>query len=189
MWETLFFILMILCLVTLSVGVWLLFRPYDSNEKLKSHYKEALPWLFHKLRVERFVYRHHVPVGLAIMGGALFILFAEWNLHLEKLFGINASEAHVKVSLWFYQSLTLIFLVGALFALVLGWVIMVRPSSLKSFESWANTHLTGEMLRRWLQLMRTVPVRYVESHPRYLAVFIILGSLFAVFKLSQLWPS
>lgn len=93
--------------------------------------------------VERFIYRHHRLFGSAIVAGALALLTV-----------LGAGQARLFGAVWLGGSSggrAAVLLVWALVVavLVIGIVVLIRPSALKGVEALAN---------RWIQLFpATVP--------------------------------
>lgn len=93
--------------------------------------------------IDRILYRHHKLYGAVVVGLALFLLyflaFGEQQPFWRELFprdyreiaGIVADVA--RLVLWLF----------AVFALIIGTVVFVRPSELKKFEQRANRWVTA----------------------------------------------
>lgn len=87
--------------------------------------------LQHVWWVERFFYRHHRPFGVFIIGGSLvmmLVLMSKKFWALDVVAFVLASAPGVRLIAWG--------LVSGL--LMIGLVVLVRPSALKRFEAVAN---------------------------------------------------
>lgn len=104
-------------------------------------------------RIERFVYRHHRLFGGAIVAGALAHLFL-LVLQRNHLFGIVLE--HSTAGLRLIRLIELTEWGAAVFALVVGLFVLVRPSLLKGFEAAAN---------RWIEPLPRRMSRHPAHHP------------------------
>lgn len=86
--------------------------------------------------IERFIYRHHRLFGTAIVAGALTLL---------AMLGAGHPRLFVTVLLGGSNAWVAVVLVWALAVavLVIGMIVLIRPSALKGAEALAN---------RWIQL-------------------------------------
>lgn len=139
-WASLFFALSGGVLLVAGFGLLVVaLRPPDKPETrcgglLNDRLREVLE---RPRGVERFIYRHHRSFGVAIIVGAMtfLIIVQPWLLGAVLPGGSRAQGAMI--------------LVWALLAavLVIGIIVLFRPSSLKGVEALAN---------RWIQLFPTV---------------------------------
>ncbi|NJD34443.1 MAG: hypothetical protein FIA96_06355 [Betaproteobacteria bacterium] len=107
-------------------------------------------------RVERFIYRHHRLFGVAIVAGALMLL-AVLGAGKPLLFWVvlpgGPSVRAAMVVLW----------VLAVAVLVIGIIVLVRPSALKGVETLAN---------RWIQLFPATVLT-----PRQIGALLLVGGI------------
>lgn len=104
-------------------------------------------------RIEHFVYRHHRLFGGAIVTGALVYLFL-LTLQRAHLFGIVLE--HSAAGLRLIRLIELAAWFAAVFALVVGLFVLVRPSLLKGVETVAN---------RWIEPLPRRPRHPARRHP------------------------
>jgi len=176
-------------LLALCVGVLLLARPrvlFALNASL-SRWIDTGP-VFGKLdqphHIERFLYRHHRALGIMIVAGAGFVLW-RWAFAYERSEFLAALGTRFVASGldWMPAALetALVALHGAI--LLVGILVIFRPSLLKTFERTAN---------RWQQGPATTPLdtvipgvdTAVESHPRVSGLLLVLAACWCLLALT-----
>lgn len=88
------------------------------------------PW-----RVERFIYRHHLAFGGAVVAGALIFLILLFRYHSIDLRNFSWPASHGALLMLLVRSAAWVF---AGLALLIGVIVAVRPSALKGIEQKAN---------------------------------------------------
>ncbi len=155
-WASLFFALSGAAAVVAGICFLLASRQPDKLDTeggrlLNSRLQEVLE---RQRFVERFIYRHHRLFGSAIVAGALVLLAL-----------LGAGQARFGTA-WLGRSggRDAVFLVWALAvaALVIGIIVLVRPSALKGVETLAN---------RWIQLFPAIELTSRQIG----ALFLVLG--------------
>jgi len=134
--------------------------------------------------ISRPLYRMHRVVGVLICAGAIYSLV---------VLGLPSGEAAIAKSLagigpprmseWLAESLRAILLTGNLGALLFGLVFIVRPSALKSLESWADRRISARKSTKPLEEVHLSPDRFARAHPRLVGVLVVLGSLYVIANL------
>jgi len=181
--------LMLGLLLALFVGVLLLARPralFALNARL-SRWIDTGPVLG-KLdqphHIERFLYRHHRVLGIMIVAGAGFVLW-RWAFAYERSEFLAALGTRFMASGldWVPAAVetALVALHGAI--LMVGVLVIVRPSLLKSFERTAN---------RWQQGPATTPLdavipgvdSTVEGYPRVSGLLLVLAASWCLLALA-----
>lgn len=174
------------------VGALLVFRPHrfqilsqllnrwvstrNLDKVLESNYSLD-PWL----------YRHRQAVGVAILLGALFILYF-FTMRLDREDAIEGLAKHFQ----YYPSmvgglldaLVLSALLGALSAIFVALCLMFRPSLLRGFEDNANQWLSLRKALKPMEIPRDTLDRFVQRHTRQIGMFVLIGSLYALVLLS-----
>jgi hypothetical protein len=141
--------------------------------------------LFRKLddqqHFERFFYRHHLLMGVLITTGALYCLhFFVFVLNRAEVFRQLPVISSAPVSEWIYGALALFLLVANLVALMVGIIVIVRPSLLKGVEAWANRWIASDRVLKRLDTRTDLADRVIPRRPRLFAVLVIIGSLYIV---------
>lgn len=173
----------------LLVGVWILIWAESFlrvNRFFSQWYstRKATKALMVPRRTERIVYRHHRPIGLAIIFGSVYVLFVLITEYdrvkvIAKLF-----DSTYPTMDWLAPGLAIALGVCTLFALVIGGFLLVRPSLLKGFEAWANRWVSARRVTKAMDTMHEGPDRLLARRPRLVAGLLILGSLYVLFRLS-----
>lgn len=130
---------------------------------------------------ERFFYHHHRIFGAAIVLGAAFF-FYQLLTDYSHAAGVAMLSRWLQpvISNWLVDSLTLILAAGNALALILGILIFIRPSLLKEVEESSNRWLSTRQAVRPLEEHNEAPDRFYRRHPRGVALFVVLGSLYVL---------
>ncbi|MGD8743240.1 MAG: hypothetical protein PVH46_07430 [Granulosicoccaceae bacterium] len=132
---------------------------------------------------ERHFYRHHRLFGLLICVGAVYTLYyfllefdrANTSQNLQQIFTIQPIYLD-----WLLDAGSLILVISNLLVLVVGVIIMIRPSLLKHIEAWGN---------RWISTRHaTYPLDYefhgldhlTARHPRGMGILLLLGGVYVL---------
>ncbi|MBI5612121.1 MAG: hypothetical protein HY942_03495 [Gammaproteobacteria bacterium] len=189
--KTLLMLLITGSMAGLIVGVWMLFRPQSFlrvNQFLSQWHstRKATKPLMVSRRTEHFVYRHHRPVGLLILAGSTYVLYALVYYYDRKKLGaaIFGDAYFAPLAEWLVPGLTLALGVGVLFAMGIGGFLLIRPSLLKGFEAWANRWVSLRRAGRVWDEMHEGPDRFLIRWRPWVAVALILGSSYALIRLS-----
>lgn len=127
---------------------------------------------------ERLFYRHHVLMGLLIVAGSLYSLWFIWRLQGGELAALLPVMANPVLQEIVQVSLACFLLAGNLFALLVGLVVLLRPSLLKGLEAWANRWVASDQALGRLDRQVDVAERMVPGHPRLFGLLVVVGSLY-----------
>lgn len=186
LWQTFLIFVIGGCVVSLGIGLWMLFSPATTlraNDYLNKWISTRLMMrpLDMPRTTERFFYKHHRVVGILLLAGAAYtlysIVFRYRQQALLKTFSLNINPHALS---WLLDSAVVLLTLGSLFALVLGAFLLIRPSLLRNIEAWANKGYSGRRMTKFLDIMHYAPDRAVGASPRVFAVLIILGSLYVL---------
>ena len=130
--------------------------------------------------IDRYFYKYHIIFGLFIIIGSLYTIvmltphFGEYQ-KLPEL--INRA-----VSPWLYDALFSTLLVLSSFIILIGIIIVIRPSAIKSFEAkmnyWKDTSGLIEPLDRERFLEQQKPLK----NPRLYGLIVLTGSLYILWQ-------
>lgn len=149
-------VLFVLAVALLAGSLALLSAGARAPDSQRSGLLEALRLLDRQWRIERLVYRHHRLFGTLVIAGGTFCL---WQLARPELSDVLAGYSTASVLAW-------ALLLGQAFNLIVGLVLLLRPSLLKPVEAFSN---------RWHHLDRTAPGRAKQT--RLTALFLALIGL------------
>ena len=131
---------------------------------------------------ERFFYRHHLLFGgLIILGGAY--IFYRFVFVFKAGSYILPLVASGSVNQWLTASLIFINVLFSLLALVIGAVVILRPSLLKRLEAALNRWIVTEDSVRRLDRQLQSPDSIFLRRPRLVGLIILIGSLYIVVNL------
>ena len=146
--------------------------------------RQALRELEAPIEVERAVYRSHRVIGALLLVGAVFTLYVMLvRVKGPELAFILAKFFRIEVASWLGSSLRIFLFIVNLAASAIAVAMIVRPSSLKGIEGWANLKFSGRQATRPLELPRAGPDAFVQAHPRLVGLLLSLGGLFVVLAL------
>jgi len=137
--------------------------------------RQAMRPLEQPIQVERALYRSHRLAGVLILAGALYTLY----VLLVRSSGVELVWAfgqffRLAVARWIAESLRIFLIVANVAAVFVAVAMIIRPSSLKGLEEWANRRYSGREATRAWEIPRVGPDPFVQAHPR------LVGSLLAV---------
>lgn len=184
-------VLMLGLALALLVGLLLLARPqwlFALNASLSRWVDtRALFGVLDRPRhIERFFYRHHRSVGILIVLGAAYVLwrwaFAYDRSDLQAVLGRRWLDRGLD---WLPAALevALVALHGAI--LVIGLVIMFRPSLLKGLERAANHWQPGLETERLDAVVGNLDGAF-EGHPRASGLLLAIASTWCLMALAPI---
>ena len=148
--------------------------------------REAMQVLERPIEIERTVYRWHRLIGALILAGALFTLYVLlWRFNGPQVVDALTKLLELGVAKWVAESVRVFFVLVNVAALVIAVVMIVRPSSLKGVEAWANRQYTPRRSVRAFDIPRVGPDSLVRTRPRLLGMVLALAGLYVVFSLGS----
>lgn len=175
-------------LSALLVGLWALASPAGLLRANRALGRWVGPSgespLDRSIGVECFFYRHHR------LFGALLILAAVYSLY-KVIFSLEREALAQALAALLPQAFTrtlvdaafgYVYLIGLL-AVVVGVILLVRPSALKSVEAWSNRWISTDALGRRLDASSDLLNAWVARQPR------VFGAVAAVVGGVMLWVS
>ena len=187
--QTIFIFLLLGAAFALVAGLMLLF---DSQRALRIgewldrwvSTRAAMRPLEVQHSISRPLYRMHRLVGSLICAGALYALVVlatpQGGAAMTKsLSGLGP----VRFASWISDSLRIVLLTGNAAALLFGLVFVVRPSSLRGLEAWADRNISGRKATKPLEVMHRPADQFARSHPRLVGALVVVGSLYVLVNL------
>lgn len=137
--------------------------------------------------VDHWMYRHGRWGGTFLLIGALYIIYmllagvGRADLLAGMLRARLLQPALIEPML---DSLVLILLGGAVFALLVGMFLLMRPSLLKELEHGANQNVSLRQSLKPLEVQHDGLEQLVARHRALVGVLLLLGSLYTLVMLA-----
>ncbi len=131
------------------------------------------PW-----RIERYFYHKHVFVGAVIVIAALYTLL----MLIINFEGVGAASKSLgvhedSIMTWLVESVVMFVILGSLCTLIIGIIVIVRPSILKGFESWMNRWVRTDRVLDRLDAPHGELDRLFSYRHRLVGLMVMAGSL------------
>jgi len=132
---------------------------------------------------ERVFYRYHHLTGTIIVVASLVCLYmlavyvepADLVSRLVRLAGSEFGK-------WLMISLYYLLLVCLFLALIIGAVVFIRPSLLKSAEAWGNRWVDTEKNLEQLDEVHNIPTNILPGKPRWFGLFVLAGAAYMIYR-------
>lgn len=184
----------VLLAITLIIGIAVAISP-QFLERLRRrgeiHFslRRATRVLDEPRHIDHIFYRYHRAYGSVVVALSIFLLyflaFVEVRAGWSSVLGIEDEAVLTMLGTWARFILWLF----AIFALMIGTIVFVRPSALKSLEQWANKWLTPQYVSKDTQSEYYLIDRGATRHPRLWGVIIATVSLVCLAALYFQWRS
>jgi hypothetical protein len=127
----------------------------------------ALDKLDTPIPVERTVYRYHRIFGAMLLAGALYALYVlVLRFKGPELVAIIARLLRLQLALGVAESIRVFLVLMNAGAALVALTMLVRPSTLKGIEGWANREYSMRKASHFLEVMRSGPDTLVQRHPQ-----------------------
>lgn len=177
--QAVFLFFFLVGLATAALGLIMLLAPEgyrriaDRLDREEVSMRRGLKPLEYPIWIERWLYRHHRITGsLLLAAGLLFFAAVVFP------FGIQQPAAALPGESIFWEALLWLLTLAHGVAAVLGLVILIRPSALKSLEAVANRWISTRQMGRPLENRYYGPDRWAMRHPRATGMVLMLGGAF-----------
>ncbi|MDD4929475.1 MAG: hypothetical protein PHP85_09385 [Gallionella sp.] len=189
MWRALAIFLLIASLLGMLLGMLLIFKPHlmKGVNRMANRWvstRHINQWFDRSISIERWFYRNHRPMGLLIMVGAAYIVvYFSWLF--DKVYAVQRLISYMPADqMGGLLDATIIFLLtGALLAFVVGLVVLLRPSLLRSFEKKSNQWISLRRGTSALDVTHGQVDAFVMEHARSTGWLLILASAFLFFTM------
>lgn len=182
-----------LLLFSLVVGVLMVIKPAmitRLNQKGSSafSFRRSTRVLEIPNYVDHAFYHHHRIVGLIITLTSAYILYYFTQVYDAAVIGdIVAGSKYAGIIEILASSVRLFLLFTGLATLVIGLIMIIRPSLLKGFEAWANHWISTRQAAKPLAMERDQVNQLVYKYPRLVGIIIISLSLYAATGLIMIY--
>ncbi len=137
--------------------------------------------------VDRWFYRHHRLYGTVVVLLALFLLYFLAFGELRSTWTLMLGREYRDVAAMLGDLARILLWVSAVFALIIGTVVFVRPSALKALEHGANRWLTLRRATRGLDREFGGLDERVTRRPRLWGTITAVASLLLLVALIVQW--
>lgn len=193
LWRTLAIFLLMGALMGIAVSLLLIFKPHliARVNHLANRWvsmRHISRWMDRSIRIERWCYRHHRPLGLLLSLGSAYIL-VYFGLRFDQAIAVQSLSSLVPNQLLLdslLQVLVLFELIGGVFALLVGLVIWLRPSLLRGLEKESNQWLSLRRATKVLDVQHDQVDLFVERHAQRVGWLLLAGSSY-LFVAMFLW--
>lgn len=137
--------------------------------------------------IDRWFYRHHRAYGIIVVALAAFLLyFLAFGYDAPAWTAAFAGDARLAAEIAIEVARILLWFVGVM-ALIVGTIVLVRPSALKGVERSANRWLTPRRLTRGLEREYHQADVWVARHPRACGIAIAAAAALVLLALLLHW--
>jgi len=134
--------------------------------------------------LNRIVYRGHRILGLVVLAAALYALdVLVFNIQTRPLVHIFRDLANPATLQLFAESVRWFLVAGNVLAILVGMILVLRPSLLKGVEGWTDRRYSPRLSSPNLDEPRYQPDEFVRAHLRLAGIVAAGGSLFALLSL------
>lgn len=132
---------------------------------------------------ERVFYRHHLLTGAIIVVASLACLYM-LALYVEPadLASRLVRLADSEFGKWLMISLYYLLLLCLCLALLVGAVVFIRPSLLKSVEAWGNRWVDTDKTLEQLDEVHEIPAALLQGKPRWFGLFVLAGAAYIIYR-------
>lgn len=135
--------------------------------------------------LDRYFYRHHKAYGVTVLLlAAVLLSWLAFNGVVER-WQVLVPPSWEPLGSVLIEAGVVFFWVLGLVSLVVGTVMLVRPSALKGIESWSNRWVELDAFSRGLNHEFPAVNRFLARHPRPWGALVLVGSLTAVLLLLE----
>lgn len=128
---------------------------------------------------EPFIYRHHRIVGSLLTLATLYFFWQFFTSYRQQVL-VDIYQGVLPIALLeaLASTFTIVLVLGNSIGLVLGLVIVVRPSLLKGAESWANRWVGSEKVTDALDRKIGGPENLTHRYPRRVGLLILFAVVY-----------
>lgn len=151
------------------------FSHWKSTEKFGEHFDRPRS-------TERFFYRHHRLVGTGLFIGSMVVLYTFLiSYNLRRISAVIARDYW-----WLMDALVGLLLIGIVFAAIIGFIMLSKPSLLRDFENLSNRWFSTDSLLKKLNNMHYSAEQTILKHRKLAGILLIIGSIYILIALGYL---
>ncbi|NKB38807.1 MAG: hypothetical protein GKR93_16875 [Gammaproteobacteria bacterium] len=128
---------------------------------------------------DRYFYRWHKVLGLLLLLASLYIFYMMFfQTNIESAAALAPIFKQNEMNEWLYEALKIFFIGVSILIGIIGVIVMLRPSALKSMEEKANRWFhTGESLQK-LDSQFVIPENILPGNVRLFGSLVLLGGVY-----------
>ena len=187
--DALFLAVLLLSLGTLIAGVMMLLAPqrFVRAGQVSNRWVSLDRWLA-PLDIPRYIdrifYRFHPILGAFLVAGATYaLIYFTVGYDGARMADLILGVGHGAFAKAMLDSAVILIGVGSGFALVVGLILIIRPSLLKGFEVWSNRWVASDQAIRRLEKSYSMTDTAFSRRHRVFGLLVIVGSLYIVFNM------
>ena len=175
-------------LLSLAVGLMLIFKParvvqWNKNFQKTYSLRQQTRALEHPHNFDRLFYRFHHIAGAVITLISAYIFYYFSMVFETDMFAIIFSGYSMTVLSILADWLRILMLFVSVLTLLVGMAILLRPSGLKIFETWANRWISTRQAARPLTKNYQNLDQLLLAHPQILGIGVVILSIYSVISL------
>ncbi len=179
---------LLILLLSLAIGLILIFKPglviqWNNRFQKKYSMRQQTKMLEEQRNFDRLFYRHHHIVGAIITLASAYIFYYFSMMFETGMFSMIMPGYNTSILGIMADWLRVMMLFVSTITLIIGITIFLRPSSLKSFEAWANRWISTRQATRPLAKEYQKLDQLLLAHPRIVGFTVAILSIYSVISL------
>lgn len=131
--------------------------------------------------LERIIYKHHYVFGaLVMLFTSLCVYMMLFYTDVSQVLNKISSMANTVFGEWLLETFYYMLIAANAVAFVIGFIIFIRPSALKSLEAKANHWVEAEEKLNVLNSIRDLPDSVLPGNPRIFGTLILIGAVYII---------
>ncbi len=131
---------------------------------------------------EKYFYRYHHLLGLVIvLLSSVSIYMLVFHSGVETTASYFVKLAQSEFERWLFVNLYYVLVFVMFISLLIGGIVLARPSALKKLESWGNRWIATEDKLRPLDEVHDLPRNILSEKPRLFGLFVLLGATYIMY--------
>lgn len=181
--------MLLLGMLIFLLGVWILILPTHflkvgqslSKWVTTDHYFDYMDKPRYQ---EKVIYKHHRASGILIVAGALYTLVMLLHkIDIDVVYTKLPAIINTFWSEWFYSTAYYLLVGANILAVVVGSIVLLRPSLLKGVEQSLNKWINPEKSLKRLDETHEIALEILPGNPRLFGLAVTLGGLYIVLSM------
>jgi len=132
---------------------------------------------------EHYFYRHHkiFSSGIIFLSIICFYMLV-FYIGIAGVTDNLIKMAESEFENWLFVVMYYLLIVGIFLAFIFGVFMFIRPSALKTFESWGNRWIDTDERLKILDKQQDLPDRILPGNPRIFGFVVILSAIYIIWN-------